>query len=197
MYLTSTHDLFCDAFFIHQGRLIFASLYGQNANVQSLLAQMNNNGGADLGTLGFREQESGMLYPPFTTARHFFNLYKHTTKINTQNYGVLVHAFVYCGEVVCYDIEAKTAWLLSDNLQDDMDYQVWLTVNTLTDVPLLESWRNVVLERLKEQNCMTSYSPGITAESALVGVRACRICIPEDFDRQVETWLRSGILPTT
>ena len=40
LYRTSSHDLFADAFFIHQGRLMFASLHGRDANVLSFMAAL-------------------------------------------------------------------------------------------------------------------------------------------------------------
>ena len=41
LYQTSGGDLFADAFFILHERLMFASLYGRDANMLSLLARLN------------------------------------------------------------------------------------------------------------------------------------------------------------
>ena len=40
MYVTSMQSLFCDAFFILNGRLMFSSLHGREANVQALMAEL-------------------------------------------------------------------------------------------------------------------------------------------------------------
>lgn len=194
MYRTSSHDLFSDAFFILNDRLMFASLYGRNANMLSLLAVLNNSGTTGEENLGFREAGSSALLPLRTTARFFTGLYKHMTKIHTRNYGVLVHVFVYAGDVVQCDMEHKTAWLISDDTGADLTGDVWQTVGRLSDVPLLDGWGAQILPRLREQGCVQHYPPGIGAEAALVGVQAYHIRIPEDFDRQVSVWLKSGIL---
>ena len=44
LYQASTHDLFADAFFILNERLMFASLYGRDANVLSLLGLLSGSG---------------------------------------------------------------------------------------------------------------------------------------------------------
>ncbi|MFC5919668.1 hypothetical protein ACFPVS_02635 [Neisseria weixii] len=186
MYRTSSHDLFADAFFILNDRLMFASLYGRDANVLSLLAVLNNNGVSGTERLGFREADSAAgAYPPFSTARYFTGLYKHMTKIHTQNYGVLIHAFVYADEVIRHDLDGKTAWLISDDTDTELTDGIWQTVNRLTDVPLLDGWADRILPRLREQGCIRCYPPGISAEATLVGIQACHIRIPDDFDQQV------------
>lgn len=194
MYRTSSHDLFADAFFILNERLMFASLYGRDANMLSMLALMNNNGGVDLGALGFRDSDDQSYHPPRTTARYFFDLYKHMTKISTHNYGVLTHAFVYSSEIVKYDFDSKTAWLVSADTEADLTDQVWCAINGLTDVPLLDSWARAVLLHLQQQECVRMYPPGISEEAALVGVQACRIRIPDDFSLQISHWLKTGVL---
>ena len=44
LFQTSTHDLFSDAFFIKHDRLMFASLYGRDANVLSLFGLLSGSG---------------------------------------------------------------------------------------------------------------------------------------------------------
>lgn len=194
LFQTSSHDLFSDAFFILNDRLMFASLYGRDANLLSLLAVLNNNGLSGQERLGFREPDSAAAYPPCSTARYFSGLYKHMTKIQTQPYGVLVHAFVYAGDIVQQDLDAKTAWLVSDNTDTDLSEGIWQTVNRLSDIPLLDGWSAQILPRLREQGCVRHYPPGISAEAALVGVQACHIRIPDDFDLQVSCLLKTGVL---
>lgn len=196
MYQTSTHDLFSDALFILNDRLMFASLYGRDANILSFFAALNTNaaGGTGVHSLGFREAGSKTYFPMRTTAKHLYNLHKHMTKIHTQNYGVLVHAFVYAGEITQLDHDGKTAWLVSDNLQNDLAKQAWRIVTELADVPLLDSWANAVLPRLQQQDCLTLYPPGVREDAALIGLQACRVRIPEDFDQQISSWIKTGIL---
>ena len=194
LFQTSTHDLFSDAFFIKHDRLMFASLYGRDANVLSLFGLLSGSG-EQVDALGFRPPESNRLYPENTTARHFRDLQKRMTKLHTHNYGVLAHVFLVAEELLAPDRENKVAWIVSDDLQADLGKMVWAAVSELADVPLLDSWSTEVLEMLDRQDCLQMFVPGTaTVEMAVVGVQACKILLPDDFGRQVSHMLKTGVL---
>ncbi len=190
LYVTSTHDLFSDAFMILNGRLMFASLYGRDVNVLSLMGLLT---GADSGLdqLGFRLPGSEHYHPVNTTARHFFNLQKRMTKLHTHNYGVLSHVFLHADDLVDLNRESRSAWVVWDDPATDTRPAIWSVLNQVTDIPLLDEWADAIIERLDAQGCLVTYQPGITAEAAVVGIKACRINLPEDFDCQISTMLKS------
>lgn len=190
LYQTSSRDLFADAFFILHRRLMFASLYGRDANVLSLLASLNTGDEA----VGFRLPEDKQHHPPNTTACLFTELHKRMTKIHTHNYGVLTHVFVYAGDLVEYNRDTRSGWVVLDNTEADMLQPVWRCVMQLADVPLLDEWAPFVVHQLQQHGHLTFYRPGIAAEAAIVGVQACHICLPSDFDALVSQWLKSGAL---
>ncbi len=193
LYQASTHDLFADAFFILNERLMFASLYGRDANVLSLLGLLSGSGDG-IDALGFRLPESERHHPENTTARRFYDLEKRMTKLHTHNYGVLLHVFLHAGELADTDRAQRTAWVVSDDVDADISQMVWMAVQELTDVPLLDHWGKVLLAQLAEQGCLVQYQPGINAEAAVVGIQACHIRLPEDFDQQVSILLKTAVL---
>ncbi|WP_281785407.1 hypothetical protein [Uruburuella suis] len=193
LYQTSTHDLFSDAFFILHDRLMFASMYGRDANVLSLFGLLTGDDGID--ALGFRLSDSQQYHPANTTAHQFWNLQKRMTKLHTHNYGVLTHVFLVAEELVEPDQMKKVAWIISDDLHADINKMIWAAVLELADVPLLSSWSVNVLEMLNRQSCLQMFIPGTkTAEMAVIGVQACKISLPADFDRQVSHMLKTGLL---
>lgn len=193
LYQTSSHDLFADAFFILNEQLMFASLYGRDVNVLSMLALMTGaDGGMD--ALGFRSTDDTRHYPVNTTARRFFSLQKRMTKLHTHNYGVLSHVFLYADDLVELNRETRTAWMVLDDPEADTRAAVWGVINQVTDIPMLDEWADSIIERLDAQGCLLTYEPGISADSAVVGIKACRISLPEDFDCQVSTMLKSQVL---
>jgi len=193
LYQTSSHDLFSDAFFIKHDRLMFASLYGRDANVLSLFGLLSGSG-EQVDALGFRPPESNRLYPENTTARHFRDLQKRMAKLHTHNYGVLTQVFLFAEDLVDVDRAGRSAWVVSDDASADMGKMVWSAVTELADVPLLDEWSGVLLDLLATQQCLTAYRPGINAEAAIVGIQACQIRLPDDFDRQVSDMLKAGTI---
>ena len=193
LYQTSSHDLVSDAFFIKHDRLMFASLYGRDANMLSLFGLLSGSG-EQVDALGFRPPESNRLYPENTTARHFRDLQKRMTKLHTHNYGVLTHVFLFAEDLIDVDRAGRSAWVVSDDASADMGKMVWSAVTELADVPLLDEWSGVLLDLLATQQCLTAYRPGINAEAAVVGIQACQIRLPDDFDRQVSDMLKAGTI---
>ena len=192
LYQTSGSDLFSDAFFILHDRLMFASLYGRDANVLSLLARLNKGSQEPL---GFRLPEDRLYYPTYSTARHFSNLHKRTTRLHTRQYGVLLHTFLYCGELTEPDRDNRSAWVVSDNLSADMQPLVWACLNRLSDIPLDDAWAGFVTARLKEVGSLQHFYPGICSAGSLIGIKACHINLPSDFDTMLSDWLKNGSLP--
>ncbi|WP_064087645.1 hypothetical protein [Eikenella corrodens] len=192
LYQTSGGDLFADAFFILHERLMFASLYGRDANMLSLLARLNKG---DQEPISFRLPEDRPYYPAHRTARHFSNLHRRTTKLHTRQYGVLLHTFLYCGELVEPDRDSRSAWVVADDVSADMQPLVWACLNRLSDIPLDDAWAGFVATRLEEAGSLQYFRPGMGSEASLVGIKACRISLPHDFDMMLGGWLKSGQLP--
>lgn len=191
LYLTSSHNLIADAFFILDNRLMFASLHGRDADIWSFLATMQEGSKE---RLGFREPEDIVYYPMLTTASRFYGLVKRTTKYATHNFGTISHMFMYAEDLVELNHDAKTGWIIMDDVHADLDKAIWLCLQQLSDMPLLEHWRDRILSELSEQGCIRWFQPGISSDAAVVGILAASVKVPENFDSQLTEMLRNQLL---
>lgn len=192
LYQTSSHDLFSDAFFICNNRLMFASLHGRDAGVLSFMAALTappEQGG--LTRLGFRLSGSDKLYPELTTAAVLHGLGKRMTKYMTHNFGMLTHVFLYPNEMVEPDRDAKTAWVLQTDCAADLDKAVWGCIGQLSEVPLLPHWQHRIATLLEERGCIRRFLPSVNADAAVVAVQAAKVEIPPDFGELVTNLLCS------
>ncbi|WP_416192352.1 hypothetical protein [Neisseria sp. CCUG12390] len=195
LYQTSSHDLFCDAFFICNNRLMFASLHGRDAGVLSFMAALTappEQGG--LTKLGFRQHGSDRLYPELSTAAVLYGLSKRMTKYMTHNFGMLTHVFLYSNEIVEPNRDTKTAWVLQTDCAADLDKAVWNCIDQLSDVPLLPHWQHRIAALLEEQGCIRRFFPSLSTDASVVGVQAAQVVIPEDFGELITGLLRNGSL---
>ena len=196
MYLTSRNNLMADAFFIWDKQLMFASLHGRDADMLAFQAQIQSSQGYGYEKLGFRRPEDPLSCPRLTTAECFFNLSKHMTKYQTHNYGPVTHMFLHTDCMLQPDRDAKTGWVMLDDVTADLDKAAWQLVQQLSDIPLLEHWQNAVLSELEADKSIMRFTPRIDEEYAAVGVQAVRVDIPEDFDVRLTAMLQSGRLHT-
>ena len=191
LYLTSTHNLIADAFFILDNRLMFASLHGRDADIWSFTAAMQAGSN---GKLGFRQLGDTIYCPMLTTASLFYGLVRRTGKYPTHNFGTVSHMFMYAEDLVELNHDTKTGWVVMNDAHADPDNAAWQCLQQLSDVPLLEHWRGRILCELSEQGCIRQFRPGIDANAAVVGISAVSVKVPGDFDGQLTEMLRSGRL---
>lgn len=192
LYLTSRNNLMADAFFIWDKQLMFASLHGRDADMLAFQAQIQSSQGYD--KLGFRRPEDSLSYPRLTTAECLFNLSKHMTKYQTHNFGLITHMFLHTECLIQPDRDAKTGWVMLDNVAADLDKAAWQLIQQISDIPLLDHWQYPVLSELSSDNSVLRFPPVICEEYAAVGVQAVKVVIPEDFDVRLTTMLQSGRL---
>lgn len=192
LYLTSRNNLMADAFFIWDKQLMFASLHGRDADMLAFQAQIQSSQGYD--KLGFRRPEDSLSYPRLTTAECLFNLSKQMTKYQTHNYGLISHMFLHTECLIQPDRDAKTGWVMLDNVAADLDKAAWQLIQQISDIPLLDHWQYPVLSELSSDNSVIRFPSEICEEYAAVGVQAVKVVIPEDFDVRLTAMLQSGQL---
>lgn len=193
IYLTSSHNLMSDGFFILDNRLMFASLHGRDANIQSFSAALQSGYREKL---GFSEEGSNTRLPVLSTATRFHDLVKNTTKYPTHNFGVLSHMFVYAEELAKPDFECKTGWVVLNDAAADLDKAAWQALQKLSDIPLLDHWQHRLVAELYAQGSIRKFQPGIAAEAAVVGISAVHVRIPDDFEEKLTRLLcQKELLP--
>lgn len=200
IYLTSSHNLFSDGFFIKKGRLMFASLHGRDSDIMAFLAAITLGAAQGFHSLGFRTSEEVSLYPIERTAASFSNLSKRMTKYMSHNYGMLTHMFLYAEDLLECNQDNKTAWLLREETAGDLSEEIWHYVEQLSNIPLLPAWETWIVAQLKERESILFFQPSdpisySTFSGACIrGAKAAFVSIPHDFADIVADGLRSGAL---
>ncbi|WP_373741599.1 hypothetical protein [Neisseria sp.] len=195
LWMTSRNNLMSDAFFIFGRRLMFASLHGRDADMLAFQASLQSASPYGFNSrLGFRQPDEKRECPMLTTAETLTDLCKHITKYPTHHYGAVTHMFLYAGVLAEPDLDAKTGWVILDDVSADLDKAAWQCLQQLSDVPLLEHWQHRILDELSNKGCISRYLPAIDEHAAVVGVQAAKVAVPEDFGELVTCLLRNGSL---
>lgn len=138
--------LICD----DAGQLMFGSFYGRSGLIQQMLASFHlptNQGGIDQFTV---KQSDNPQEPP----RKIYvgdpnRLEKFSGRMSRGLFGELVHMFVFDPRIQQPDKSNRTSWLVESEAKTEQERteRFWSLVKLLSPVPLMEHWRDVVLER--------------------------------------------------
>lgn len=182
-------DLFADTCVIDaSGALLFLSLYGRDTSVQQLLAAFtlpSSQGGVDRITLN---DPSGrqVLAASIGNGK---DLQKLAGRLPSRTiFGEFSHVFVYQPGCKLPDHANKQAWLLTptDVSKSALIGEVWALVKELSPLPLLEHWRDQLIEALRPLSGPQGLSVG-KLEGRLVR-------LGEDFEQLVSGLVRDGKL---
>jgi hypothetical protein len=124
-------------------------------------------------------------------------LTKLTGRLPKDNlFGNMVHAWIYDPVVTVPDRTNRTAWLLDDapfsrETRDRLINEIWALYQLLSPVPLLDSWRDVVLHAT-HQECVKLMH---TTEHPPIGrCAAVRVRLPEDFSDQISRMVQASMI---
>lgn len=205
-------DVFVDACASDQhAQLLFLSVYGRDTSVQQLMARLHqpvSQGGVDSVTLRLPADKADALKVLIGDARR---LEKVTGRIPKAGLlGNLVHAWIFDPKILKVDHAARTAWLFDrqegsgpsdEGLASSQAVErsavttaalstadpVWQLVKELSSVPLMEHWRDRVLQHLQ--------LVGAISRTPAVGpVVVQRVELPEFFSEWVSSSVREGLL---
>lgn len=190
-------DLFTDSFFILNGELMFASLYGREADILSLIAKLSDGGREfrqQYGDLSFFSNENiNRKY----RATEFSNLSKEITKYWHSDYGLITHCFIFDESLKHIDYDRKRAWLILADENIDEERALSNVLREVSDIPLLDHWHKHLsiqlmqsghIKRYVYQNDFEHFGDGI------LNLRAFSIEIPNDFEDLVKTNLQNECL---
>ncbi len=188
-------DVFTDALVRNDsGHLMFMSIFGRDTAIQQLLAAFSlpvGNGGVD--RIKLREVgETGTAQIAFVgDARR---LTKLTGKLPGQPlFGVLSHVFIFDESIGLPDRANGTGWVLSAGNDHGLHArQCWQMIRRLSSVPLLDRWRDAVIDAL---------GPTIIVEmddshtwGAIGRVKATRIDLGESFPMLISQLVKNRTL---
>lgn len=172
-------DVYADALVCDQsGTLLFASFYGRNADIQSLLASLALK---TLTRLSFGHGDHGRYV---NCAGQAFT--KKVTKVTTPSFGVLDQLFLYQSGFNQLDHETKTSLLIADTAEQ-LEKLLWGTVCQLSEIPLLPHWRQTILTNVLDDAIQT---PGV----CIGPVHVRQVHLPDDFELQVSELVRTSML---
>lgn len=151
-------DLFVDACVRDEaGQLVFMSCYGRDTAIQQLLASFQlkpSQGGLDW----FRLECDDATTTVFVGDPD--RLEKFSGRLPRENlFGNLAHSWIYDPVVMKPDNSNRIAWVIepeawSEKLTERLLEKVWRTYQSLSPVPLLDHWREPVLDATASE-CVT------------------------------------------
>ncbi|WP_434778518.1 hypothetical protein [Neisseria sp. Ec49-e6-T10] len=188
LYKINFGNLFTDAFVTDESnRLLFASIIGRNADIQSFIATIQLK---KMENLTIREEDPDDPRCEIVGRWHDFrsqseHLEKVITKVTTRDFGVLEHLFLFDKKLNHLDYGTKSTWMVGQS-QDELDQYMWSNIKTLSDIPLLDSWQDTIVDMLNET---------ITYPKNMVGnICLCHLRLPDTFDQDVSDRVKSGQL---
>lgn len=190
-------DLYADACIRDESNnLMFLSIYGRDTAIHQMMAAFQL-GRSEGGLHAFRllDEGSGQVHP--VSIGQSDRLTKFTGRLPRENlFGNLVHAWIYDPVLLQPDKASRIAWILMDEpfseaSRDHLQRLVWEAYKALSPLPLLDSWREVVL-RATESICLTFMEA--TSFPPLGDVSAVRIALPDSFADDLSSMVKSGMV---
>lgn len=189
-------DLYADACIRDaSGDLVFLSLFGRDTAINQLLAafQLGDRDGG-FSSIRLLDEASGIKHQ--VSVRLASALTKFSGRLpKGKLLGNLVHTWVYDPALVTPNRASRTGWVLLDEClggegaTEHMIDRVWAMYQHLSPVPLLDSWKEVVL-RASEDRCLTLMNS--TEFPPLGRVSAVHVSLPDEFGDFVSQLVKQG-----
>lgn len=187
-------DLYADACVRGEnGELLLLSLYGRDTSVLQFMSAFSvpgDQGGLlHAGEATFTLADEGVRHTVFVPEPE--RLQKFTGRFPDRNlFGSLTHSWLYDPVLVQLDRPGGAAWLVSDEREVPRS-QLWALIRDLSPLPLLDHWRDPLLDGLGDRLCMPlgcfSYPP-------LGKVGGVRVTLEERFQDIVAMAVKQGVL---
>ncbi|WP_217351250.1 hypothetical protein [Azoarcus sp. DN11] len=187
-------DLYADACVRGEnGELLLLSLYGRDTSVLQFMSAFSvsrDQGGLlQAGEATFTLADDGARYTIFVPEPE--RLQKFTGRFPDRNlFGSLTHTWLYDPVLVQLDRPGGTAWLVSDE-RDVPRSQLWALIRDLSPLPLLDHWRDPLLDGLGDRLCMPLSRFKFPPLGKVGGVR---VTLEERFQDIVSMAVKQGVL---
>lgn len=184
----STTPLFVDAYLMDGERWIFGSFWGSETTMQEFFARLtlsNHEQGLRSFTLQSATGERQRIF-----AGRVDDLTKVTGRTpNTSVLGSFCNVWIFDPALQKPDRTNGEAYIIGrpSESRAQMWLRAWASVQSLSQVPLLEHWRDEVMELLTANEWLKSLIG--------VGVQGYRIAIPaESFEGAISQGVKAGLL---
>jgi hypothetical protein len=184
----STTPLFVDAYLMDGERWIFGSFWGSETTMQEFFARLtlsNHEQGLRSFTLQLATGERQRIF-----AGRVDDLTKVTGRTpNTTVLGSVCNVWIFDPALQKPDRTNGEAYIIGrpSESRAQMWLRAWASVQSLSQVPLLEHWRDEVMELLTANEWLKSLIG--------VGVQGYRIALPADaFESAISQGVKTGLL---
>lgn len=179
------------------GQVLFLSCYGRDTAIQQLFAAFylkTAEGGLDYFRLlpsDARTEEEGELVLVGNAER----LQKIAGRLPRENlFGNLAQTWIYDTVIVKPDRSNRIAWVVEPEPSADESRgtaKVWEIYKLLSPVPLLDHWRDAIVEATME-GCLTL--PSAMTYAPLGRVSAFKVHLPDSFVDVVSSLIKGGCI---
>jgi hypothetical protein len=184
----STTPLFVDAYLMDGDRWVFGSFWGSETTMQEFFARLtlaNHEQGLRSFTLLSAAGESQRIY-----AGRVADLTKVTGKTPpTTVLGSFCNVWIFDPALQQPDRTNGESYIIGKPSESraQMWLRAWASVQSLSQLPLLDHWRDEVMELLTANEWLKPLTG--------VGVQGFRIALPaEDFEQAVSQGVKTGLL---
>lgn len=210
-------DVFLDALVRNEaGQLMFASLYGRDTAIQQLLAAFSlsvTSGGVDRITLKPVEAPPRVadgvvgvvpLHPATPAADDprgvayigdAARLTKLAGKLPKKSlFGPVSHVFIYDSLVIDPDTANGRAWVLTQGDGPEHWHSVWAMIQRISPVPLIDAWREPVLDFMGETIVQDLNRPTGVTWPTLGPIQASVIDLGDNFSQAISELVQRRVL---
>lgn len=191
--LLEQSDVFVDAMASdHHAQLLFMSLYGRDTSVQQFMARLHQStreGGISQVSAVERYGAKPLLQVMVGDPRR---LEKATGRLPRAGLlGNLVHAWIFDPVVMSVDHATRSAWILEPSIEpDELVAQAWRLTKEISPVPLLEEWRDVVMDHIR----MVRGAGRLESPRCIGRIHAHRVELQDEFAMWISSGVRDGLL---
>lgn len=190
-------DLFADACICDEtGELMLLSLYGRDTAINQLFAAFEL-GDREGGFSAIRLLNESDGTQRRISVRNTTRLTKFSGRLPRDNlFGNLIHCWIYDPTIVKPDKGARSGWVLLDEpfspaARPRILQAVWSMYKTLSPVPMLDSWQEVVL-RATQEKCISFLEA--SSFPPIGRITAVRVNLPETFKDDVSAMVKARMI---
>jgi hypothetical protein len=187
----ATMPVYVDAMLLDTHRqFLVLSLWSQETEALSILGRMtlpsHEDGLSELNLVDCNDRSKRMCVG--VTNHKLLKKFVNKTPANTA-FGSLCHMIIYNTQVLSGGDRAsgRTYVIQSDGTNWDFDERVWAAINRVCQIPLLESWRDIVMAKITDAGWIKNLDG-----FGLTGVQID--LAPDDMEAFISSALRTGVL---
>jgi hypothetical protein len=183
-------DLMADACICDErGILVFASLWGRDTVVQELLGRLTL-GSAEHGLERFHLISADDTAIPVAVGNVQL-LEKRTSRVQRTLFGSLIHLWIFDTQCKRPDKANARALTILQKDASNVSERIWRIVQDTCPFPLLDHWKDAILELLRSSSCLAPL-PFVLGE-----LEAHRISLDVPLlEQTIGDLIRSGLLDT-